>query len=453
VSDLHEYQRYAVEQTLEKPYIGLFLEMGLGKTLITLTVLDELRNNYFSANRILVIAPLRVAADTWPREIQKWPQLRHVSYSLVLGSLDQRKNALRKPADIYIINRENVPWLVGHMGRNWNFDVVVVDELSSFKNHQATRFRALKTVRGKIKRLIGLTGTPAPNGLIDLWAQIYLLDEGKRLGTHITHYRTRYFFRGYEEYRWTPRKETKDHIYAAISDIVLSMESADFLDMPPQIEISHPVCLSAEGRKLYDQLENTLLIPYEGADVTAQTAAMLSGKLLQMASGAVYDECGGVRYIHDDKIDALQDIIEAANGKPVLVFYNYVHSLDRLQQAFPSARTLGKGAKATKDIADWNADRIPILLLHPRSAGHGLNLQESSCQHVIWFDQVWSLEENQQAPARISGGLRRRHSVVVIRLVAENTIDENVCLAVEQKAATQQALMAAVKARITNLGG
>lgn len=410
-----------------------------------------LLNDYFEASKVLVIAPLRVAEDTWAREVEKWDHLRHLRISKVLGSADQRRRALRAEADIYVINRENVEWLVGEYGSKWPFDTVVVDESSSFKNHQAKRFKALRRVRPFVRRLIELTGTPAPNSLMDLWPQIYLLDQGERLGKTITGFRDRYFTpgarSGHVVYDWKQKKEAEERIYEAISDIVVSMKAEDWLELPERIDRTVPVKLSDESRKLYKKLERDLLIEYADADVVAQTAAVLSNKLLQMASGAVYDEERGVKMIHDAKLDALEDIIEAAQGKPVMVFYNFKHSLERIQQRFPQTRILRKGKDGSDDIRAWNNDEIPLLLLHPKSAGHGLNLQESSCQTVVWFDQIWSLEEDQQANARIhrQGQTRR---IVIMRLVAEGTMDEDAVAALNRKAAGQEALMQAVKARI-----
>lgn len=400
---------------------------------------------------MLVIAPLRVADDTWAREIHKWDHLEHLRISKVLGSAEQRRRALRTDADIWIINRENVEWLVGEYGSQWPFDTVVIDEVSSFKNHQSKRFKALRRVRPMIKRLIGLTGTPAPNSLMDLWAPVYLLDQGDRLGKTITAYRDRYFTpgerSGHVVYNWKQKKESEERIYEAIGDIAVSMKAEDWLELPERIDRNVPVQLVGRAADLYKKLEKELLIEYSDADVVAQTAAVLSNKLLQMASGAVYDEDRGVKLIHDAKLDALEDIIEAAQGRPVMVFYNFQHSLSRIQKRFPQARILRKGKDGNEDIRAWNNDEIPVLLLHPKSAGHGLNLQESSCRTVVWFDQIWSLEEDQQANARVyRQGVR--HNIVILRLVAEGTMDEDAVAALERKATGQEELMQAVKARI-----
>lgn len=447
----HQYQEYATNRILDTPYIALLLEMGLGKTVSTLTAIDLLLNDHFEAEKVLVIAPLRVADDTWAREVDKWDHLQHLKISKVLGSAAARRKALKADADIYVINRENVEWLVTEYGSKWPFDTVVIDELSSFKNHQSKRFRALRRVRPMMKRVIGLTGTPAPNGLMDLWAPVYLLDQGERLGKTITGYRDRYFTPGERDghivYNWKQKKEAESRIYEAINDIAVSMKAEDWLSLPDRIDRTVKVKLNNKAQELYDQLEEDLLIPFMDAAVVASSAAVLSNKLLQMASGAVYDTDRGVKMIHDAKLDALEDIIEAANGKPVMVFYNFKHSLSRIQERFPQARILRKGRDGNEDIRAWNNDEIPLLLLHPKSAGHGLNLQESSCRTVVWFDQIWSLEEDQQANARVHRqGVK--HNIVVIRLVAEGTMDEDAVASLERKAAGQDELMQAVKARI-----
>lgn len=345
-----------------------------------------------------------------------------------------------------MINRENVPWLVGHLGRKWRFDTVVIDELSSFKSSASQRFRALRRVRPLIKRVIGLTGTPAPNGLMDLWAQIYLLDQGDRLGTTLGGYRDRYFLagarNGYAVLNWHQKKEAADRIHEAIGDIAISMKAEDWLDMPERIDRVVPVTMSTQSRAQYDKLERDLLLPMIDSDVVAQTAAVLSNKLLQLANGAVYDENRLVHLIHDGKLDALEDVIEAANGFPVLVFYAYKHDYDRIKKRFPHARTL----KTSDDIADWNAGLIDLLVTHPKSAGHGLNLQDGG-SIVTWFGLTWSLEEYQQANARLyrQGQLK---NVIVQHIITLGTIDEDVMLAIESKAKGQDALMTAVKARI-----
>ncbi|WP_010271382.1 DEAD/DEAH box helicase [Paenibacillus senegalensis] len=447
----HRYQDYAIDKVIDTEAIALLLEMGLGKTVITLTALERLLFDLFDSERVLIIAPLRVAEDTWARETAKWDHLQHLRISKVLGPKTKREQALEAPADLYIINRENVPWLVSHYGKHWPFDTVVIDELSSFKSSKAQRFRALRKVRPLIRRIIGLTGTPAPNGLHDLWAPVYLLDQGERLGKTVTGFRDRYFTpgqrNGHVVYEWKAKEESEQRVYDAISDITVSMKAEDWLELPEKVERTVPVPLTPAARDLYKKLEKDLLLEYEDADVVATTAAVLSNKLRQMASGAVYDEDRGIKEIHTAKLDALEDIIEAANGKPIMIFYEFKHSLARIQQRFPQARILRKGADGNEDIRAWNNNEIPILLLHPQSAGHGLNLQESSCQTVVWYDQIWSLEYYQQANARVyrQGQTRR---IVVLRLAAENTMDEETVAALERKETGQEALMQAVKARI-----
>lgn len=448
----HEYQNYATQRILDTEYIALFLEMGLGKTAATLTAIDLLLYDYYDARKVLVIAPLRVAEDTWTREANKWDHLKHLRISKVLGSAAARRKALKAEADIYVMNRENAEWIIRELGTTkWDFDTVVIDEVSSFKNPKSKRFRALRRMRPLVKRVIALTGTPAPNSLIDLWAPIYLLDQGERLGRTLTGYRERYFHpnerNGSVIYNWKQKKESESQIYKAISDIAVSMKAEDWLQLPEKIDRTIPVKLAESAQALYKKMEKELLLPYQDADVVANTAAVLSNKLLQMASGAVYDEERGVKRIHEAKLDALEDIVEAVQGKPVMVFYNFKHSLSRIQERFPQARILRKGKEGNEDIRAWNNDGIPLLLLHPKSAGHGLNLQESSCQTVVWYDQIWSLEDDQQANARIhrQGQTRR---IVVMRLVAEGTLDEEVVKALEDKATGQEELMQAIKARI-----
>ena len=413
----------------------------------TLTAIDILLHDYFDAGRVLVIAPLRVADDTWAREVAKWDHLKHLRISKVLGSVAQRRKALKVEVDIYLINRENVEWLVGELGTKWDFDTVVIDELSSFKNPQSKRFRALRRVRPMMKRVIGLTGTPAPNSLMDLWAPIYLIDQGERLEKTITGYRDRYFTPGKREghivYNWKQKKESEERIYQAIGDIAVSMKAEDWLDMPDRIDRIVPVKLSEASRQQYKKLERDLLLPFADGDVVANTAAVLSNKLLQMANGAVYDENRGVKAIHDAKLGALEDIIEAANGHPVLVFYAYKHDLERIKERFPQTGELGKGSQ---DIADWNAGKIALLAVHPKSAGHGLNLQDGG-SIIVWYGLTWSLEEYQQANARLHRQGQQR-SVIVHHLITEGTMDEDVMTALEAKATGQDALMDAVKARI-----
>jgi len=448
----HEYQKYAIDRCIDTPALGLFLEMGLGKTSIVLTAINELLYDRFEIGKTLVIAPLRVAEDTWSRESQKWDHLKHLKVSKILGSKKQRLQALAVKADLYIINRENIEWLISELGNSWDFDTVIVDELSSFKSPSAKRFKALRRVRPLIKRIVGLTGTPSPNGLIDMWSQLYLLDQGERLGKTITGFREKYFVAGarsgYVVYDWKAKEESEKAIFDKISDICVSMKAQDWLDMPERIDRVVNIKIDSEARAKYKKLERDLLLQFKDVDVVASTAAVLSNKLLQMANGAVYDENKGVQEIHNAKLDALEDIIEATNGHPVLVFYTYKHDLDRVQQRF-KIRTLRKGTDGSKDIADWNAGRIPLLAVHPASAGHGLNLQDGGSA-IVWFGMTWSLELYQQANARLYRQGQKR-SVIIHHLVAENTMDEDVMSALINKSRTQDALMSAVKARIQNV--
>ena len=445
----HNYQKYAIEKIIELPICGLFLDMGLGKTVITLTAIEDLMYNRLEVDKVLVIAPLRVAKMTWGSEIEKWDHLKHLTISKVLGTERQRLAALKKEADIYIINRENTEWLVSLYGRAWPFDMVVIDELSSFKSSKARRFRALRKVRPLVKRIVGLTGTPTPNGLIDLWPQMYLLDRGERLGKTITGYREKYFIPGQRNwqtgvvYNYNLKEGAEKAIYAKINDICVSMKAEDYLEVPELIEIPVRVQMSAKDYKKYEQLEGELLLHVsEDQEIEAMTAATLSNKLLQMANGAVYDSNQKVHKIHDEKLAALEELIEASNGRPVIVYYNFKHDLSRIQERFKEARTL----ETEQDIKDWNEGKIPILLLHPASAGHGLNLQAGG-NTIIWFGLNWSLELYQQANAR----LHRQGQTSVVscyQIITKKTIDEDVIKALNRKAIGQEALLEAIKARI-----
>ncbi len=442
----YPYQQYAIDRILAQPEIALFLDMGLGKTVCTLTALAELMHDRFESCRVLVIAPLRVAEHTWPAEIEKWDHLRYLKPALVLGSKKKRLAALAAQADIWIINRENVDWLVKHYGKDWPFDTVVIDELSSFKSTRADRFRALRRVRPYIKRIIGLTGTPAPNGLIDLWPQIYLLDQGQRLGRTVSWYRESFFYPeasdGHIVYKWGLRPGAEAEIHSRLQDLCISMRATDWLDLPERVTVKQTVYLTPAARAVYKQMERDLVLLFEEGAVTAANAAVLTGKLLQIANGAVYNEDRGVQVLHDEKLAALRDLVEEAAGQPVLVFYQYQHDLERIQKSFSHTRTL----KTARDIEEWNAGTILLLLAHPASAGHGLNLQAGG-HIVVWFGLPWSLELYQQANARLHRQ-GQAESVIVHHLVAENTIDEDVLKALERKETGQNALLEAVKARI-----
>lgn len=395
-----------------------------------------------------MVAPLRVAEDTWTKESAKWDHLQGLRVVRVLGSQAQRICALETDADIYCINRENIPWLVKYYGTDWPFDGVVLDELSSFKSPSSKRFKAMRKVRPLIKHIVGLTGTPSPNGLIDLWAQIYLLDQGKRLGRTLTEYRNRYFNpgrrNGYVVYDWVPKDGAEDEIYRRISDICISMKACDYLKLLERVDVVRTVKLDDEAQTAYTEMEKEAVLelgPNEIVD--AGTAAVVSGKLLQIANGAVYDENGKTHIIHESKLDTLEDVIEAVNGRPVLVFYAYQHDLERIMQRFPQARKL----EGSAEIDAWNRGEIPILLAHPAGAGHGLNLQAGG-NHIVWFGLTWSLELYQQANARIYRQGVKGERVTITHLVTEGTIDEDVMRVLDGKATRQDALLEAVKARV-----
>lgn len=439
----YDYQTFATNFVLEHPACGLILDMGLGKSVITLTALWSLLLDSFDVGKVLVVAPKRVAENTWPTELKKWEHLDGLTWSLVLGSEKDRRAALQRRAKIYIINRENVTWLVDNY--RWDFDTLVIDELSSFKSSKAQRFRALKKVRPRINRVIGLTGTPQPNGLLDLWPQMYLLDMGQRLGRFVGGYRERFFLpdkRNREViYSYKPKEGAEEKIYELISDICISMKAADYLDMPELVASRVEVQMNAKEQKLYEGFERDMVLHLKDGDLDAVNAAALSGKLVQMANGAVYGENRKVHHIHDRKLDALEDIIEAANGKPLLVAYWYKHDLERIRQRF-EVRTID----TPKDIADWNEGKIPVALIHPASAGHGLNLQDGGST-IVWFGLTWSLELYQQLNARL-WRQGQKHTVVIQHIVAAGTHDEDIMNALEKKDMSQTALIAAVKARI-----
>lgn len=440
----HNYQQFATDFILNQSICCLMLDMGLGKTVITLTALWQLTLDSFDVSRVLVIAPKRVAEDTWPKELAKWEHLTGLTSSLVLGSAAERKAALQRKAFLYIINRENVAWLVKN--HYWDFDMVVIDELSSFKSNKAERFKAMKKVRPMVTRIVGLTGTPAPNTLLDLWPQMYLMDMGQRLGRFIGGFRDRFFLPDKRNreivYSYKPREGAEDAIYALISDICISMKAADYLDMPERIDNRIEVSMSPKERKLYDDFQKDMVLSIGDEELDAANAAALSNKLLQMANGAVYGEDKKVIPIHDRKLDALEDLVEAANGKPLLVAYWYKHDLQRIKARFKNARCID----TAKDIDDWNAGQIPLALIHPASAGHGLNLQDGGCT-IVWFGLTWSLELYQQLNARL-WRQGQKHTVVIHHIVTKGTHDEDVMRALENKDTRQSALIEAVRARI-----
>lgn len=448
------HQEIAIAHAIKNPYAGLFLQMGLGKTVCTLTAIDFILNDLLESHKILVIAPKLVAEDTWPTEIKKWPHLSHLTYSIVLGPEKRRIEALNATADIYIINRENVPWLVSQYGRKWPFTFVVIDELSSFKSQSAQRFKALRKVRPLMQRVIGLTGTPAPNGLLDLWPQVYLLDRGERLGKAFTHYRDDFFMAGRKGKNAVGAVTVFDYIlkpdadlviYERIGDICMSMKTVDWLDMPPHVAIETRVKLDKKAAALYKEMEKEYIITVDDTDVEAVSAAVLSNKLLQMANGAVYDDNRGVVHIHDAKLDALEELIEESVGNPVLVAYMYEHDKTRLLERFKTAVVY----EGTHHREAWERGEIPILLLHPQSGGHGLNLQYGG-HIVIWFGLTWSLEYYQQLIARLDRqGQQSR--VSVYHIITEGTVDEEVLKALQRKDATQDGVMEAIKAKILEI--
>jgi SNF2 family DNA or RNA helicase len=442
----HDYQRYAAEFIITHPISALLLDMGLGKTSITLTAINDLLFDSFEVHKVLVVAPLRVARDTWSAEIEKWEHLKNLQYSVVVGPAQERLKALCTPADIYIINRENIQWLVEESGLTFDFDMAVIDELSSFKNHQSKRFKAFMKVRPKLKRIVGLTGTPAGNGLMDLFAEFKLLDMGERLGRLIGQYRNAYFQpdkrNGMVVYSYKPLPDAEQRIYDKISDITISMKATDHLKMPELISAEYMVQLSENEKEKYDRLKKDLIFSTEDNEVTAANAASLSNKLSQMANGAVYSDDGETVHIHDRKLDALEDIIESMNGRPLLVAYWFKHDLERIKKRFEI-----REIKSSEDISDWNSGKIPVALIHPASAGHGLNLQ-SGGSTLVWFGLTWSLELYQQTNARLWRQGQTADTVVIQHIIAKSTIDEQIMKALKTKDTTQAALITAVKAEV-----
>ena len=442
----HNYQSYAIDYIETHPIAAVLLDMGLGKTVISLTAIADLLFDSFEAHRILVVAPLRVARDTWPAEISKWQHLKHLTYAVAVGTVKERKAALSAGADITIINRENLGWLIDSSGYEFDYDMVIIDELSSFKNHKSKRFQSLMKVRPKVKRIIGLTGTPSSNGLMDLWAEFKLLDFGERLGRFITHYRNNYFIpdkrNGEIIYSYKPMPYAEDAIYRKISDITISMKSTDHLQMPELITSQYEVQLSEEEEHRYEELKADFILELPEGEITAANAASLTGKLSQLANGAIYDDEGNIVEFHDRKLDALEDIIESANGKPLLVAYWFKHDLQRIKKRF-NVREI----KTSKDIIDWNNGDIPVAVIHPASAGHGLNLQAGGST-LIWFGLTWSLELYQQTNARLWRQGQSSGTVVIEHIITKGTIDERILKALSLKEVSQNALIDAVKANL-----
>ena len=441
----HKYQQYAIEHIEKNKISALFLDMGLGKTSITLSAINNLLFDNFEIHKVLTICPLRVAKNTWCDEIKKWDHLRNIKYSIVVGTEKERISALNEKADIYIINRENVDWLVNKSGYKFDFDMIVIDELSSFKNHQSKRFKSLMKIRPKVKRIVGLTGTPSSNGLMDLFAEFKVLDLGERLGYFIGQYRNTYFkpdkTNGAIVYSYKPLPNAEDSIYEKISDITVSMKASEYLKMPELVISNYKVEMSEDEKKQYDEMKKNLICEIKDGEITVSNAGSLSNKLSQFANGAVYDDEQNIVEIHSRKLDALEDIIESMNGKPLLVAYWYKHDLQRIKKRFDV-----REIKTGKDIADWNKGKIPVALIHPASAGHGLNLQQGGST-LVWFGLTWSLELYQQTNGRLYRQ-GQKNTVVIQHIVTKGSIDEQILKALERKNKTQEDLIEAVKANL-----
>lgn len=439
----HSYQEYAIRYIETHPISALLIDMGLGKTSITLTAIRNLLFDSFEVCKVLVIAPLRVAKNTWTDEIKKWEHLSTLTYSLIIGNENERLSALNEQTDIYIINRENVDWLVNKSGYKFDFDMVVIDELSSFKNHQSKRFKSLMKVRPLVKRIVGLTGTPSSNGLMDLFAEFKILDMGKRLGYFIGQYRNTYFkpdkMNGPIVYSYKPLPNAENAIYEKISDITVSMKANEYLKMPELLTSNYVVELSNSEKNQYDEMKKSLVLEITDGEITASNAASLSNKLCQLSNGAIYDDEQNIVEIHDRKLEALEDIIESMNGKPLLIAYWYRHDLERIKSSF-SVREI----KTSEDISDWNDGKIPVALIHPASAGHGLNLQNGGST-LVWFGLTWSLELYQQTNARLYRQ-GQKNTVVIQHIITKGTIDEQILKVLQEKNKTQADLIDAVRA-------
>lgn len=446
----HPYQEFCVQAILDKPAVGLFLDMGLGKTAITLTAINELRYGRFAICKCLVIAPKKVAEATWQREAAKWDNLRHLRFATVLGSTRKRIQALLSPADIWIINRENVTWLVDYYLNDWPFDMVVIDESSSFKSHSAKRFKSLASIRSHIQRIVELTGTPSPNGLMDLWSQIYLLDRGERLGKFYTHFRDRYFDPGRRGrdviYQYDPKDGAADVVLSKISDICISMKASDYLQLPDCIVHDIPVELDAKAKKAYNELEKKMVLSLPDGDIDVASAAALSNKLQQLANGALYDDDHQVHLVHDCKIEAFMELIEQLHGQHALVFYNFKHDKDRLMAALAKSKLRVREFTGATEEIDWNAGKIDVLLAHPASTAYGLNLQDGG-HHIIWFGLNWSLELYQQANKRLHRQ-GQKEPVIIHQLICTGTRDEDLVEALGDKDASQEKVLDSLKARI-----
>ena len=448
----HNYQKYAIEFILNHPVAAVLLDMGLGKTVIALTAIHSLLFDSFEVSKVLVVAPLRVARDTWPNEVKKWEHLKDLRVSVAVGDAKKRKIALMRKADIYVINREMVKWLVEESGVPFDYDMVVIDELSSFKNPQSLRFKALMKVRSKVRRVVGLTGTPASNELMDLFAEYKLLDMGQRLGRYITRYRLSYFqpdkTNGAIVYSYKPLPFAEEEIFKKIGDITISMKSGDFLQMPEKIMTEYEVEMNEKEKDAYERLKREMVVTIDDKDeITAANAASLCGKLSQMANGAVYTDDRNVQIFHERKLDALEDMIEAANGKPVMIAYWFQHDFDRIKNRLQEMGVEFEKIDSEDSIKRWNEGRLPVALIHPASAGHGLNLQ-SGGSTIIWFGLTWSLELYQQTNGRLWRQGQKDKTVVIQHIITKGTIDERILSALKHKDCTQEEMIAAVKAEI-----
>ena len=446
----HAYQQYCIDRLLADPMLGLFLDMGLGKTVTTLTAVRTLRYDRFQVARVLVVAPKKVAEATWQDEARKWDHLRLLRVQTVLGSAEKRIRALSVPADVYVINRENVVWLTDFYRNEWPFDMVVLDESSSFKDRSTKRWKAIKAMRPHIRRMVLLTGTPAPNNLADLWAQVFLLDGGARLGPTLTGFRERYFTpdkrNASQIFSYKPKTGAEQAVQRLIGDICVSMKAEDYLQLPECLSVTVPVELDARARKAYDQMERDMLLEVDGEDITAESAAALTQKLLQLAGGAVYDGEHTAKAVHSCKVEAFLELTEALNGQHALVFYAFVHEKERLLAALKKTGLRVRVFQDRQDADDWNAGKVDLLLAHPASTAYGLNLQQGG-SHVIWFGLTWSLELYQQANKRLHRQ-GQQNRVIVHHLATRGSVDEDVLAALEGKADTQEALLQSLKARI-----
>ena len=454
--DPHPYQQHCIDRIIAQDALALWLDMGLGKSVITLTAIERLKFDRFAVCKALVIAPKKVAEATWQQEARKWDHLQHLRIATVLGSTKQRVRALLSPADVYIINRDEVQWLVDYYQHDWPFDMVVLDESSSFKNWQAKRWKKLKAIRPRIRRIVELTGTPSPRDLIDLWAQIYLLDGGRRLGKSIGQFRERYFDPDKRNattiFTYKPKNGTEAAVKALLADCCISMKAADYLALPDMIPDDIPVVLDAPAAKAYATLERELLLPLtDGAEIAAPTAAALTNKLLQLCNGALYDGDHGVHEIHRCKLEAFAELMEQLHGAHALVFYNFQHDRDRLLALLADTDLRVRAFSGPADADDWNAGQIDVLLAHPASCAYGLNLQRGG-HHVVWFGLNWSLELVQQANARLHRQ-GQTAPVIVHRLIVQGGVDEDVVAALESKDRVQETLLQSLKARIGNIKG